>query len=77
MDPDDVNRLIASFVFCIIGTLAANGNMFWTIIMFAYMILMALWWASDKQEEIIASFGKKYWVGLILEKIVFRLLDCG
>ena len=58
MQTEDIQRLIASFIFCVIGTLASDGNMFWTMILFIYMILMGLWWASDKQEE-LAEMGQK------------------
>ena len=62
MSWDDVQRLVAAFVFCIIGTLASNGNMVWTLIMFAYLVAMWFWWANDKQDELHNMWAKKYWV---------------
>jgi len=60
MSWDDVQRLVAAFVFCIIGTLASNGNMVWTLLMFAYLVAMWFWWASDKQDELHNMWAKKY-----------------
>ena len=62
MSWDDIQRLLAAFVFCIIGTLASNGNMVWTLLMFAYLVAMWFWWASDKQEELHNMWAKKYWI---------------
>lgn len=56
---EDTNRLIASFVVCLIGTLAHKGDIFWTLMFFISILCCGLWWASDKADPLYKSFTKK------------------
>ena len=40
LTPEEIQRLAAAFVFCIIGTLASRGNLIWTAILYAYLVAM-------------------------------------
>jgi len=55
---EEIQRLAAAFVFCIIGTLASRGNLIWTAVLYAYLFAMFYWWAYDKHDDIIDSFVK-------------------
>lgn len=55
---EEIQRLAAAFIFCIIGTLASRGNLIWTAVLYAYLFAMFYWWAYDKHDDIIDSFVK-------------------
>lgn len=55
---EDIMRLAIAFFMCILGTAAASGSIFWNLIFFLCLILLALWWASDKSDEILAKILK-------------------
>lgn len=55
---EDKQRLAVAVVVCMIGTMAANGNIFWTLMFFASLAGCAVWWASDKTDKIASSIIK-------------------
>ena len=55
---EDKQRLAAAVIVCMIGTMAANGNVFWNLMFFLSLALCAVWWASDKTDKIASSLIK-------------------
>lgn len=55
---DDIQRLGAAFVICILGTAAHKGSIFWTLMFFMSILICGIWWASDKTDEIVQRMMK-------------------
>lgn len=56
---EDIQRLTAAFVVCVLGTAAHKGSIFWTSMFFLSIILCGIWWASDKTDQIVHSLTKE------------------
>merc|ERR1711953_339948 len=50
---EDIQRLTAAFVVCVLGTAAHKGSIFWTSMFFLSIILCGIWWHLIK---LIKSF---------------------
>ncbi|CBY35094.1 unnamed protein product [Oikopleura dioica] len=59
LSSEDIQRLLAGFIICVIGTLAHKGDIFWTLMFFLSILICGIWWASDKTESLHQSFTKE------------------
>ncbi|CAG5091218.1 Oidioi.mRNA.OKI2018_I69.PAR.g12919.t1.cds [Oikopleura dioica] len=59
LSTEDIHRLLAAFIICVIATLAHKGDIFWTLMFFFSILLCGIWWASDKTDNLYQSFTKK------------------
>ncbi|CAK8694472.1 unnamed protein product [Clavelina lepadiformis] len=57
LSDNEIKKLIFAVVICLLGTAAAKGSMFWTLMFFLSFFSAGLWWASDKTDKIYESFS--------------------
>ncbi len=52
LDEDDIRRLTAAVVICIIGTLAASGNIFWNLVFFLSIFVCVYYWQTERLNQL-------------------------
>ncbi|XP_078484469.1 cysteine-rich with EGF-like domain protein 2-A isoform X2 [Ciona intestinalis] len=56
----DIQQLSVALIICLIGTMAASGNICWTLLFFLSILFSGMWWASDKTDRIATSLARSY-----------------